>query len=145
MHDLVGAYQRIERSYRLYIKSAFPLRSSALAQERDSLLSELGVISHLPLVETVPVYPLTSYTIADAAKLLPSEFSGLAPLAQTLFPPNLKLYQHQWQSLREVLVNHKDIVVTTGTGSGKTECFLLPLIAQLARESTKWQLASNPP
>jgi len=29
-------------------------------------------------------------------------------------------------------------VVTTGTGSGKTECFLLPIFAQLVRESKNW-------
>jgi hypothetical protein len=26
MHDLIGAYQRLDRIYQLYIKSAFPLR-----------------------------------------------------------------------------------------------------------------------
>jgi hypothetical protein len=62
-----------------------------------------------------------------------------------IFDPGVQLYQHQWESLREVLVNQRDLVVTTGTGSGKTECFLLPLFAQLAKESQTWQANHQPP
>ena len=32
----------------------------------------------------------------------------------------------------------KDVVVTTGTGSGKTECFLLPIFSYLIKESRDW-------
>ncbi|MCC5623914.1 hypothetical protein [Nostoc sp. CHAB 5715] len=35
MHDVVGAYQRLNHIYQLYIKSAFPLRYRSLAAERD--------------------------------------------------------------------------------------------------------------
>ncbi|MEP0921214.1 DEAD/DEAH box helicase [Leptolyngbya sp. ST-U4] len=76
--------------------------------------------------------------MSAAAQQLPSEFRDLAPLGRKLFPSNIELYRHQWQSLNEAIRNHRDIVVTTGTGSGKTECFLLPLFAQLARESATW-------
>ena len=31
-----------------------------------------------------------------------------------------------------------NLIISGGTGSGKTECFLLPLFAQLARESATW-------
>jgi len=56
-------------------------------------------------------------------------------------------YRHQydsWKNLKEtVIVDGKElvksIVVTTGTGSGKTECFMFPLIANLKE---KW--ANNP-
>lgn len=145
MHDVLGSYQRLERLYRLYIKSAFPLRSSILADERDALLGRAGILSQPPLVETVPVYPSADLTLADAVRQLPAEYAGLAALGQQLLPPPLMLYRHQWQSLHEALVRHNDIVVTTGTGSGKTECFLLPLLGQLARESATWPAAGNSP
>lgn len=144
MHDLLGAYQRLERLYRLYIKSAFPLRSRVLSQERDNILNRRGVLSQPPLVETVPVYPSSGLNLAAAAQRLPSEYGDLADLAKKLFPSNIELYQHQWQSIDEAIRNHQDIVVTTGTGSGKTECFLLPLFAQLARESATWDAVGTP-
>ena len=36
-------------------------------------------------------------------------------------------------------------VITAGTGSGKTESFLLPLLAYIARESAAWASPSQPP
>ena len=36
------------------------------------------------------------------------------------------------------------MVVTTGTGSGKTECFLLPVIEALVRESADWKGPDRP-
>ncbi|MFB2880682.1 DEAD/DEAH box helicase [Floridanema aerugineum] len=147
MHDLVGAYQRLNRIYQLYIKSAFPLRYRALADERDILLRQPGILSQPPLIEPVPIYPSSGMNLSAAANQLPAEYQDLAQLGQMIFEPGIQLYQHQWESLREVVVNHRDIVVTTGTGSGKTECFLLPLLAQLARDSRpqNWPACPPPP
>ena len=55
-----------------------------------------------------------------------------------LFPSSRRPYAHQDQVFTESVVNGKDVIVTTGTGSGKTECFLLPVIAALIRESASW-------
>lgn len=135
MHDLVGAYTRMSQVYQWYIESAFPLRYEALGNEREQLLSRPETLSQPPLLETIPVYPSSGYNLADASQQLPFDYRDLQHLAQALFPPDIQLWDHQWQSLQEVLLNKKDIVVTTGTGSGKTECFLLPLLAELARDS----------
>lgn len=61
----------------------------------------------------------------------------------TGFPTNPYLpYQHQyecWKTLSEEVelpngnMAKKSMVVTTGTGSGKTECFMLPLVSDLLR------------
>ena len=50
------------------------------------------------------------------------------------FPKDRKPYIHQAQSWTELLKNKKSIVVTSGTGSGKTECFMLPIIQDLLRQ-----------
>jgi DEAD/DEAH box helicase domain-containing protein len=57
MYDVIGAYERLNRIYQLYIKSAFPLRYRILADERDLLLKQPGVLSQPPLIEPVPIYP----------------------------------------------------------------------------------------
>jgi len=151
MHDLLGAYQRLDRIYQLYIKSAFPLRYRSLAEERDRRLDYLSnqknpILSIPPLVEPVPIYPSSDMNLSAAANQLPSEYRGLADLAQPIFDdPSINLYKHQWDSLQATIANQKDIVVTTGTGSGKTECFLLPLLAQLAKESATWSANTQPP
>ncbi|QOR73463.1 DEAD/DEAH box helicase [Cruoricaptor ignavus] len=47
------------------------------------------------------------------------------------FPKDRKPYKHQVQSWQKLLNEKKSIVVTTGTGSGKTECFMLPVLQDL--------------
>ncbi len=52
----------------------------------------------------------------------------VSPVWQRLYFP----FKHQYKSWQALLNNNKSIVVTTGTGSGKTECFMMPLIKDLA-------------
>ena len=46
-----------------------------------------------------------------------------------------KLYGHQLKSLAHLLSRRGNLIVATGTGSGKTECFLLPLLYWLSTET----------
>jgi DEAD/DEAH box helicase domain-containing protein len=145
MHDLVGAYERINQVYRWYIESAFPLHYETLGEERRQLLSQQGILSQPPLLETVPVYPSSGLDLAAVSRALPHGYEDLQFLAKDLIPEGRELYTHQWESLDEVINKGHDIVVTTGTGSGKTECFLLPLLAEIARESRDWPTSPGLP
>lgn len=53
------------------------------------------------------------------------------------FPKVRKPYRHQSASWKGMLVDKKTIVVTSGTGSGKTECFIIPVLQDLYRERCK--------
>ncbi len=44
------------------------------------------------------------------------------------------LYLHQEEALRKTIVEGKNIVVATGTGSGKTEIFILTILNELFRQ-----------
>ena len=48
-------------------------------------------------------------------------------------PLDRALYAHQEESVR-LLTSGNNAVITTGTGSGKTECFLIPLLDSLLKE-----------
>ena len=51
------------------------------------------------------------------------------------FPRERKLFQHQLECWRLLLDEvPRSVLVTSGTGSGKTECFLVPILEDLARE-----------
>ncbi len=45
----------------------------------------------------------------------------------------MKLYYHQEEAINKISSGH-NVVITTGTGSGKTECFLYPILNSIARE-----------
>ncbi|WP_158263857.1 DEAD/DEAH box helicase [Deinococcus arcticus] len=137
MNDALGIQERLERIYRLYVESAFPLRYPTLDAERRALLERPGVLAQPPLIEPVATYPSSDCTLAQAAATLPAAYADLATLASPLFPGDRTLYQHQLEAL-QASVAGQDVVVTTGTGSGKTESFMLPLFAALAADSGTW-------
>jgi len=47
------------------------------------------------------------------------------------FPNDRPPYLHQLKSWESLVNERKSIAVTTGTGSGKTECFMLPVLSDL--------------
>ena len=50
-------------------------------------------------------------------------------------PIDTALYAHQARAIRRVMDGH-NVVVASGTGSGKTECFPIPIIDDLLRDTT---------
>lgn len=54
------------------------------------------------------------------------------------FPRTGKPYTHQLEAWNTLLgPGYKSVVVTSGTGSGKTECFMVPVLSSLARARSK--------
>lgn len=50
-------------------------------------------------------------------------------------------YRHQLEAWRALLEARRSILVSSGTGSGKTECFLIPILHDLAAELERRQRA----
>src|SRR5262249_10276148 len=48
------------------------------------------------------------------------------------------LYRHQVALLRRGVEPGRPGVITSGTGSGKTESFLLPIVATISKEAVSW-------
>lgn len=131
MKEPISIWTDLKTNYLRYLKTGIPLISSKLDEEREKLFQEASggqtTLWHQPFFELMPTYP-SGKSIAEIASL-PTGFADFAKLG--LFPVK-KLYLHQQQAI-EAVENGKHIVVTTGTGSGKTECFMLPLFAHLIR------------
>jgi DEAD/DEAH box helicase domain-containing protein len=141
MNNPIKIWRDLKDIYLRYIDSGLPLIDKRYALERRELYSQPGAICQPPIIEFVPRYKEVA-TLKEACKELKidNDFAEFAKCG--LFPDfngvERKLYQHQKDSLQFALSERKHIVATTGTGSGKTECFLLPAIADLVNESTNW-------
>lgn len=138
-------FERIKDTYLRYLDSPFDLRYEPLVAERRELLDQDGRLYREPLIEPVPPYVSSGRTFAQAAnELFGSSWTKqqIAELTEFvtsgLFPPERQLYQHQFDALNATAAQRQDAVITSGTGSGKTECFLLPLMAALVEESARW-------
>ncbi|MCU1336685.1 MAG: box helicase [Bryobacterales bacterium] len=145
MSNPIALFDDLRDMYLRYLDSPFDLRYPELVAERRNLLSVDGRLFRQPLIEPIPAYQSSNQTFqAIAQARLGGSWSNteIADLADfvslELFPPNRSPYAHQDQVFAESVVNGNDVIVTTGTGSGKTECFLLPVIAALIRESSAW-------
>ena len=51
------------------------------------------------------------------------------------------LYRHQEIALQKAITEKRNLVIATGTGSGKTECFMYPVINHLLREKERGTLS----
>ncbi len=145
MSDPIALFDDLREMYLRYLDSPFDLRYPDLVAERRNLLNIDGRIFRQPLIEPVPAYQSSNRTFqAISQALLAGAWpqAGVNDLADfvslELFPASRQPYAHQEQVFAESVVNGNDVIVTTGTGSGKTECFLLPVIASLIRESASW-------
>ncbi len=148
----IRLFENLRDMYLRYLDSPFDLRYEDLTDERRTLLDQDGRIYRLPLVEPVPAYRSSGESFNQAAQALLGDVWQAAEVADAsefvdhgLFPSTLTLHQHQRDVFEEVVVNGQDAVVTTGTGSGKTECFLLPVVASIVRESAAWSAPGQPP
>jgi ATP-dependent helicase YprA (DUF1998 family) len=129
--------QQLHHALRDYIEATYHVSHPSLVAQRRHLLEEPGVIHQRPYLESTPRYQTRqkfSELGLDAATL--EIFSAVSKPDGELDvlihdPP----YQHQADSIRLSLVEQRSLVVTTGTGSGKTECFLLPVLGRLAKEA----------
>lgn len=120
-----------------YLEAQYHIRDESLIAERHSLLSEPENIRQRPFIEATPVYaPGQRYAeldLPEEVRRVLHELSQLKPGVGVFDPP----YQHQASALKSFVTHGHDLIVATGTGSGKTESFLLPILANLVLESTQ--------
>lgn len=142
--ELSGA---LREAYLRYVDTAYWLRDPRLMAERTALLdsSDSMLFSEL-LLEPVLPYDATVSLSAVAASVLadpgPAEQVGRALFGR--FGPEgapIMLRDHQAAALRHHFAPQDqphNVVITSGTGSGKTESFLLPILTRLVAESQRW-------
>ncbi len=120
-----------------YVEATYHIGHPSMVAQRRRLLEELGGIFQIPYLESTPRYNAreTYQHMADLPAAAREAFVQLSDPARgkpVIFNPP---YTHQAQAAREVLVNEKNLMIMTGTGSGKTESFLLPILGKLAIEA----------
>jgi len=120
-----------------YIEATYHLSNPKVVHLRRRLLMEGGV-AQTPYIESTPTYVGDrAFASLDLDGDVRDFLTSLATKAadNLLFDPP---YEHQAKALEKTMrpdAGGTGIVVTTGTGSGKTESFLLPVLARLADEA----------
>ncbi|RCW63651.1 DEAD/DEAH box helicase [Pseudorhodoferax soli] len=161
MIDPIGSLERVREFWLSYLDTAFRIADPDLAEARRRLLRSPGALTTELFLEPVARYMESEHALEDLLKLKGSgnpleafshdERRAFIELALSgLFPGKatksgelrrarfFKPYRHQMDMLAKGVLFGSPGIVTSGTGSGKTESFMLPLLAALSKEAVHW-------
>lgn len=165
--DPIGAFEKIEEDYKRYFDVSYKISNEEINKERMDALRTDNNLSKEPYIELLPEYaPATGLQTMDDLICRFAEFFGGEEHAREYFEDFISKglmqglmnkyipYGHQIGMLEKAFagidkngspLKYKNTVITSGTGSGKTESFLLPLLADIYKEyiSNKWGQATS--
>jgi ATP-dependent helicase YprA (DUF1998 family) len=136
----IAVSKKIQQRVRNSIRKSLPVERAVPAMV--PILDQFFVDNPLaqdPFLELVPDYQpgvsLAELAEEDVitgrtAQIFANYFHG----SENGDPSKIHLHEHQAQAVRNVCKGGKNLVVCSGTGSGKTEAFLIPLVDHLVRE-----------
>ena len=123
----VGSWpDRIRQRYENYLKTSFFFKDPALRISFQEALRKEGNLLHGPFREPDRGFESGVTAQALAQECFGDQAGGLA--AALMEKP---LYTHQEHAVRSAYAEGTNVVVATGTASGKTESFLYPILFEL--------------
>jgi len=134
--DLVNLAKQVEERYERYLATTFYFKDPILRKSFQEALSS-GHLSKGPYLEATPVFKRGRTTHELFGELLtnpPDEGFLKAMLGDR------PLYLHQEEAIGRASGEARNVVVATGTASGKTETFLYPVLLHLYQEFQTGQL-----
>ena len=137
MQTIQQTIELLHASLRNYIEATYHVSSETLIKQRRAILDAPGAIYQTPYLESTPQY-IAGKQFSELRGLPEAAleiYAQLArddgPLKALVYPP----YSHQAKAVQVSLIDQRNLVIMTGTGSGKTESFLLPILGKLATEA----------
>lgn len=129
MFNPITAAENIKDEFIGYISTLFHISDRNYARQFIEALKEDGAVSKGPYLDISDSYK-TGKSLEDMieegeASPLFRGLEGNIPDGEKEIQVYRMLYLHQERALRKTNKG-KNLIVTTGTGSGKTECFMIP-------------------
>lgn len=139
------AFQHLKESIAGYLESQYRISHPLVFQERAELLRQRGVIAQDPFIEATPAFA-AARLLRELEREYPDAIpSGLSELMEHGIPMDrFPLYTHQEEALLVGFGDAGNLLIATGTGSGKTEAFVLPILARILREAYAWTAPAAP-
>ncbi len=110
----------LKKLYKSFILSSFPVADEFLKRKLDNIIDHEKLLWNGPYISIA-----AKYKKGNDAKQFLQNHNFHPVIIQSLQLD--KLYTHQEEAIQHILQG-KHTIISTGTGSGKTEAFLLPII-----------------
>ena len=133
LFDPIATSRLIEENYRSYILTTFKTDIEEYNRQLREEFEQEGRLVRGPLLQVRDSFTRTK-TIANLVDegVLSYGFRNLN--SEDLDIDKFRLYAHQERAIRRA-VDGRSVVVSTGTGSGKTQSFILPMLHSLLEEA----------
>ncbi|MGE0188130.1 MAG: DEAD/DEAH box helicase [Steroidobacteraceae bacterium] len=141
---LLAMYSELRDRVREYIDTAYLSNDAEFNQERTKFLMDASrsPIFRPPLFEPAARYVDSTLSSPDLAKLAglsnsnARDTNSVEAFLDSFEPVRTKtLYVHQEAAIRAAIREKNHVVVTTGTGSGKSYCFQIPVVLSILAEA----------
>ncbi len=135
----IGLAKEIASHYLRYLKTTFHFKDADLRRSFAEALDRERSLVNGPFMESAPLYKRGLECRALLREILGA---GVEPQFLNALNPTRRLYTHQEDAIRRAH-SGRNIVVATGTGSGKTEAYLYPILLDLHEEYRKGRRRSG--
>lgn len=143
--SILGMIDSLGTRHKEFLESSYHIRHPRIIEERSRLMDDRAAKTNLmaePFLEAPPRYgkgkrKFSELDLPDDVSEILTEFADNN--LEVFNPP----YDHQAEAIEEFLSNNKNVIVTTGTGSGKTEVFLYSILGHIAEEASRGKTISN--
>ena len=133
METIRTLHEKLRNELMTYIKTQYIGKNNFLLKALSDKLSEQGNLWQVPFVELPATYKSADKGL-DGLQLPRWGIDFFKNLAEKEVGVFENPFVHQIEALQHAYKG-TDLFVSTGTGSGKTECFLWPLVLKLAAEA----------
>lgn len=134
--------QELQRTLVNYLLTTFDVNRDGQEPELANALWQAfetpGALFQGPFLEVTPPYQTrrTLEMLARDGLLSPTLLKMRCFQHGKPIPPTAPLYAHQEKAIEKLIQAQRNVVISSGTGSGKTESFLIPILNDLLLDGT---------
>jgi len=128
--DPFKIYQAVKEQYKSYIQTFQVFKNPEIARFVEEGVNNRCMLWQEPIIQISKRF-MAGFPLTDLVD------KGWLHKKTTAIYPNFTPYAHQERSVEIVARDMQNCLVTTGTGSGKSMCFELPIVSYCLHEAAK--------
>lgn len=133
-HTIQNTHRKLKERLIKYIETEYLGRNDSLRNEIKKDLEKKEILWQEPFIEANPSYIMQKNGLTKNPNIPENIENILSELIDHRLGVYDTPYRHQVEAV-ENFYKDKDLLVATGTGSGKTECFTWPMVTKLINEA----------